>query len=64
MQVRIKKSTGHTSLDAAAVSALKQWRFRPGSWKTLNIPVHFLMHKTHQEYREAVRRDQQQKRQL
>src|SRR4051794_36157554 len=32
LQVTVKRSTGQWSLDKAAMSALKQWRFRPGSW--------------------------------
>jgi TonB family protein len=29
-EVRVSRSTGHAILDAAAVNALKQWRFKPG----------------------------------
>ena len=62
--VNVKKSTGYQSLDNAAVHALKQWRFRPGSWKTLDIPVDFKMGRTHADYHEKVRKAQQQERQL
>jgi len=64
VQVTVRKSTGYATLDAAAVQGLKQWRFKPGSWKTLDIPVEFKMGKTHQDYIEKVRRAQQQERQL
>jgi TonB family protein len=64
VQVTVKKSTGHATLDNAAVRALKQWRFRPGSWKALDVPVNFTMTRSHVEYRENVRNYQQQWRQL
>jgi len=64
VQVTVKKSTGYATLDAAALRALKQWRFRPGSWNTLDIPVDFKMSKTHQDYFEDVRKAQQHERQL
>ena len=28
-EVHVQRSTGHKDLDAAAISALKQWRFKP-----------------------------------
>ena len=64
VQVSVPKSTGYPTLDNAAVAALKQWRFRPASWKTLDIPVHFRMASTHEQYRQRVRHGQQQARQL
>jgi periplasmic protein TonB len=62
--VTVKQSTGHSTLDAAAVAALKQWRFRPGSWRQLDIPVTFKRSRTHNEYIERVRDAQQHQRTL
>ena len=64
VQVTVKKSTGYATLDTSAIQALKQWRFRPGSWKTLDIPVDFRIARTKADYREKVRQYQQQQRQL
>ena len=64
VQVAVKQSTGHATLDASAIQALKQWRFRPGSWDAVNVPVTFKMARTREEYREKVRQHQQQQRQL
>jgi TonB family protein len=49
VEVRIAQSTSHPSLDAAAVRALSDWRFKPGCLKPvtgtedalLRIPVTF-----------------------
>ena len=41
-EVRVTKSTGSHILDAAAVQALRKWRFRPESGITrANQPMHF-----------------------
>jgi len=64
VQVTVKRSTGHKTLDAAADIALKQWRFRPGTWSSIDIPVTFVMAKTHRDYLEKIRRSQQQERTL
>jgi TonB family protein len=40
-KVTIKKSTGFSTLDNCAVSALRQWRWRPGKWKEIETPVTF-----------------------
>jgi TonB family protein len=42
-QVTILTSTGHGSLDAAAIRALRRWRWKPSTWKELMIPVRFVM---------------------
>jgi periplasmic protein TonB len=63
-KVAVKQSTGHRTLDAAAVAALSRWRFRPGSWQELDVPVNFRMAKTHREYIERVRHDQQRLRRI
>jgi hypothetical protein len=34
-EVRVSRSTGHAILDAAAVNALKQWRFKPGTLRPI-----------------------------
>jgi len=62
-QVTVTRSTGQWSLDKAAIAALKQWRFKPGSWKSLDIPVAFKM-ASHAGYYDEVRKAQQQGRQL
>jgi TonB family protein len=35
------KSTGHRILDSAALQAFRQWRFKPGTLTTLDIPIEF-----------------------
>jgi len=60
--VTVKQSTGHTSLDSSAIGALRQWRFKPGSWRQLDIPVNFKMAKTHSDYIEKVRDARQHQR--
>ena len=39
--VSMVKSTGHDILDNAALRAFRQWRFRPRSITTLEIPIQF-----------------------
>src|SRR5437763_13319483 len=41
--VTMLKSSGFGSLDAAAVAALRQWRWKPGKWKEIDMPVAFKM---------------------
>jgi TonB family protein len=60
----VKRSTGHRTLDAAAVAALRQWRFRPGSWKQLDLPITFKIPRTHSEYLQKVREAQRRQRPL
>ena len=36
-------STGVQILDDAALSAFRQWRFRPGTVKKVRIPIHFTL---------------------
>jgi TonB family protein len=62
--VAMRQSTGYSTLDASAVTALRQWRFRPGSWKQLDIPVTFKMARTYGDYIETVRDAQQHQRTL
>jgi TonB family protein len=35
------KSTGFPALDTAAVGSLRQWRWKPGKWKQIEITVGF-----------------------
>jgi TonB family protein len=42
-EVRVLKSTGFPTLDATAVAAFGQWRWRPGKWRQIDIPVNFTM---------------------
>jgi TonB family protein len=37
------KSTGSTALDDAAMRAIRLWRWRPGRWKEIDIPVTFTL---------------------
>jgi TonB family protein len=38
-QVAIVKTIGHAWLDTGCATAFRQWRFRPGTWKDVVIPV-------------------------
>jgi TonB family protein len=38
------QSTGHDMLDQAGISAFQRWRFKPGSFKAVKIPLNFSMH--------------------
>jgi TonB family protein len=40
-KVTVIKSTGFPALDTSAVVALRQWRWRAGKWKEIEIPVAF-----------------------
>ena len=42
-KVAIQKSTGFPTLDNCAVAALRQWRWRPGKWKVIEMPVTFVL---------------------
>jgi TonB family protein len=42
-RVAMIKSTGHPTLDQAAIEALQRWRWKPGRWKEVDIPVTFTM---------------------
>jgi TonB family protein len=41
--VDVLRSTGHQMLDQAAITAFRQWRFRPGDMKIVKIPIDFWM---------------------
>jgi TonB family protein len=42
-QVTMLHSTGVPMLDESSVSALKVWRFKPNTWKSVDVPVTFTM---------------------
>ena len=42
--IAIVRSTGFPKLDEAAVNAFQRWRWKPGKWKEVEIPVTFTMH--------------------
>jgi TonB family protein len=41
--IRVIKSAGSKTLDYAAAKALRQWRWKPGRWKAIEINVQFVM---------------------
>jgi TonB family protein len=43
LTVSVLQSTGFKPLDESAVTALSQWRWEPGRWKQVDIPVRFKM---------------------
>ena len=42
-RVTVIKSTGFPTLDAAAVVALRQWRWKPGKWKEIEMALAFTL---------------------
>ncbi len=36
-------STGFVTLDRCAIASLRQWRFKPGKWKEIDMPVRFTL---------------------
>ena len=40
-KVTVLKSTGFKALDDSAIAYLSQWRWRPGKWKEIYMPVKF-----------------------
>ena len=64
IHVTIEKSIGYKTLDDSAIAALRQWRFRPGKWKMVRVPVNFVMSKTQKGYINDIHRLQQQQRTL
>ena len=41
--VTVVKSTGFSALDNSAVSAFRDWRFRPGRWREIDMGTMFLI---------------------
>jgi TonB family protein len=39
----VAQSTGISTLDRSALMALRQWRWKPGKWKEVDIPITFGM---------------------
>src|SRR5436189_870383 len=46
-EVRTAQSTGFRTLDASAVSAFRKYRWKPGRWKEIDIPVTFKLEQPH-----------------
>jgi TonB family protein len=42
-QVAVVKSTGFVSLDGSAMLAIRKWRWKPRTWKEVDIPIRFTM---------------------
>jgi len=40
--VTVLKGTGHDILDQAGIAAFRQWRFKPGQSKAVEIPLNFV----------------------
>src|SRR5437588_2915793 len=38
-KVAIVQSTGVPALDNSAVKALRQWQWKPGKWKEIDVPI-------------------------
>src|SRR5437660_7478617 len=39
----IIRSTGYRGLDISGIKSLRQWRWRPGTWKQIDVPIRFTM---------------------
>jgi outer membrane biosynthesis protein TonB len=35
------RSTGYGLLDSAAIAALRRWRWKPGTWREVDMPIAF-----------------------
>jgi TonB family protein len=42
-QVLLAKSTGFSSLDRSAITAFREWRWKPGKWKEVEMRTDFTM---------------------
>jgi TonB family protein len=42
-QVKVIRSTGFPSLDYRAMGALHKWRWKPGTWQQVDMPVTFTL---------------------
>jgi TonB family protein len=43
MKVTVLTSTGSAALDNSAADALRRWRWKPGKWKEIDLPITFTM---------------------
>jgi TonB family protein len=41
VSVEVAKSTGHKILDDSAANAFKKWRFKPGTYREIKVPITF-----------------------
>jgi len=41
--VAVVKSTGVATLDTSAMTAFRKWRYKPGKWKQIDLPVTFTL---------------------
>jgi TonB family protein len=42
-QVAVQESTGFPSLDRSAINSLKRWRWKPGKWREIVMPVTYVL---------------------
>lgn len=42
-RVTVVKSTGFATLDRATMEAFRRWRWKPGKWKEIEMPIRFTM---------------------
>ena len=42
-KVAMIQSTGVAALDNSAMEALRQWQWKPGKWKEIDVPITFAM---------------------
>src|SRR5256886_8359954 len=54
-RVRVFKSTGFDALDSSAIAAFRYWRWTPGKWKEIDLPVAFKISRDDQLSPGAVR---------
>lgn len=54
--VTVRKSVGYRTLDNAVISALRQWRVKPGKWKQFDFPITFEMARNRDEALQKMRR--------
>ena len=43
IEARMSQSTGSAVLDSSAVSALRTWRFRPGTVSNVDVPITYTL---------------------